>query len=61
MPHRVPCLDPAMLLRLRAWRKNLEMIIAAYRIPYIATASLSYLPDLEEDKEGRRGERLGRA
>ncbi len=28
-------------------RKNLEMIMAAHRIPYIATASLSYLPDLE--------------
>jgi pyruvate ferredoxin oxidoreductase beta subunit len=28
-------------------RKNLEMIMAAHRIPYIATGSLSYLPDLE--------------
>jgi len=28
-------------------RKNLEMIMAAHRIPYIATASLSYIPDLE--------------
>ena len=28
-------------------RKNMLMIMAAHRIPYIATASLSYIPDLE--------------
>ena len=28
-------------------RKNLEMIMAAHKIPYIATASLAFLPDLE--------------
>ena len=28
-------------------RKNMVMIMAAHRIPYIATASLSYLPDLK--------------
>jgi len=28
-------------------RKNMVLIMAAHRIPYIATASLAYLPDLE--------------
>jgi pyruvate ferredoxin oxidoreductase beta subunit len=28
-------------------KKNMEMIMAAHRIPYIATASMSYLPDME--------------
>jgi pyruvate ferredoxin oxidoreductase alpha subunit len=40
-------------------RKNLEMIMAAHRIPYIATASLSYLPDLE--KKIRKAQEITRA
>ncbi len=40
-------------------RKNLEMIMAAHRIPYIATASLSYLPDLE--KKIKKAQEITRA
>jgi pyruvate ferredoxin oxidoreductase beta subunit len=42
-------------------RKNMVLIMAAHRIPYIATASLAYLPDLER-KIGKAAEvtRAGR-
>jgi pyruvate ferredoxin oxidoreductase beta subunit len=32
-------------------RKNMLMIMAAHRIPYIATASLAYIPDLKRKIE----------
>jgi pyruvate/2-oxoacid:ferredoxin oxidoreductase alpha subunit/pyruvate/2-oxoacid:ferredoxin oxidoreductase beta subunit len=40
-------------------RKNMLMIMAAHRIPYIATASLSYIPDLE--RKIRRAAEITRA
>jgi len=40
-------------------RKDMVMIMAAHRIPYIATASLAYLPDLE--RKFRRAAEVTRA
>jgi pyruvate ferredoxin oxidoreductase beta subunit len=40
-------------------RKNMVLIMAAHRIPYIATASLAYLPDLE--RKIRRAAEVTRA
>jgi len=40
-------------------RKNMLMIMAAHRIPYIAMASLSYIPDLE--RKIRRAAEITRA
>jgi pyruvate ferredoxin oxidoreductase alpha subunit len=40
-------------------RKNMVLIMAAHRIPYIATASLAYLPDLE--RKVRKAAEISRA